>query len=147
MKKLKKNALKGGVSGNNYYICPSCGKQNALSAKYCAFCNTKKPTDIEAQEIATMPKQDSYGFRDRTVINAYPAPAQPYYAQPLQQSANPQGNLPDYYATDEYGRVFKAKVSYGALPCSGPVPIPTPTKIVQVAPINIPLNTSNNTNY
>lgn len=146
MNKLKKNALKSGTGGNNYYICSSCGRENALSASRCKFCKAIKPGAQEAFD-------SNYGYTDRTVKNAYPTPTNPCFAHPLQknvgfveQSSN-FANLPDYYSTDEYGRVFKTNVTYGALPCSAPVPVPTPSKVVQVAPLNVPLNIPNNTNY
>lgn len=157
MNKLKKNALKTGICNDNncYYKCPDCGKQNTLNSKRCVFCNAKRPHNAYEQTIAMQqPKQEYCGFADRTVKNAYPTPPNPAFAVPLPSCGcengnyqlNSLANLPDYYSTDEYGRVFQAKVSYGALPCSSPVPVPTPSKTVQVSAINVPLNLQNNTN-
>lgn len=152
MKKVKNNALNTGAERNGYYCCPDCGKQNKLSAKRCVFCRAKRPTDACQQTLEMQqPSQASYsGFADRTVRNAFPTPPNPCFAVPLPPNGvangnyinNTLANVPDYYSTDEYGRVFKANVTYGALPCSAPVPVPMPSKIIQFSSINIPINTN-----
>ena len=48
-------------------------------------------------------------------------------------------NLAQYTQVDEYGRTFTPIMSYGPLPNSSPVPIATPNKIVQLAPVVTPL--------
>lgn len=158
MNKLKKKALKTGEYKDNkcYFYCSSCGNQNDLAAKRCAFCNAKRPVDAFEQAVSVLEKPaDNCGvFVDRTVANAYPSPTNPCFAVPLPGNGfdsenyvkNSLINLPNYYSTDEYGRVFKTDVRYGAMPCSAPVPVPIPTKTIQVAPINLPINQQNTNN-
>lgn len=156
MNKVKKNALKTGADKDNtyYFYCPKCGKQNTLNAKRCVNCKTKRPEDAYEQALEMLKPKDAYcGYADRTVKNAFPTPLNPIFAVPLSSNSSENGyinnsllNVPDYYSTDEYGRVFKTNVTYGALPCSAPVPVPIPSKIVQVAPINLPYNTNNTNN-
>ncbi|NCA92746.1 hypothetical protein EOM82_05785 [bacterium] len=153
MNKQKKTAISTGADNNGnpmYYYCTECGRLNLLSAKRCLGCNAKRPQD--AYEHAVMPNSNQstpdIGFVDRTVRNAAPKPANPCFAVPMPNGQfdkdtyinNGLNNLPTYYSTDEYGRVFKSKVFYGSLPCAGPVPVPTPSKTIQVSTINTPLN-------
>lgn len=86
---------------------------------------------------------------DRTARNCYPEAPRPVFAAPIPNSTvdvasgyaiNSVINLPNYQCTDEYGRVYQAQISYGPLPVCGPVPVATPSKIIQTQPISVPYN-------
>lgn len=47
--------------------------------------------------------------------------------------------LPVYSSVDEYGRIFSPVMSYAPQPNSAPVPIATPSKIIQLSPIVSPV--------
>ncbi|MBR1747510.1 MAG: zinc ribbon domain-containing protein [Clostridia bacterium] len=158
MKKEKKIALytgKGPDGSEYFYFCPKCKTKNDLNQPYCTYCGKKRPRDayenahvergvLQQQQVAPV-----YGMDiDRTVRNAYPTPVNPAFAVPMPTNGNYDAEnymrntalgLPTYYQTDEYGRVYKAKVSYGAMPCSAPVPVATPAKTVQNPTINVNL--------
>ncbi|MFA5450102.1 MAG: hypothetical protein WC292_06680 [Clostridia bacterium] len=48
--------------------------------------------------------------------------------------------LPVYTSVDEYGRVYNPIINYGPQPHSAPVPIATPSSIVQLTPIVSPVS-------
>ena len=158
MKREKKIALytgKGPDGAQMFYFCPKCKTKNELNLPYCTCCGKKRPRDayenahVERKVAPVPPVTPAYGMDiDRTVRNAYPTPVNPAFAVPMPQNGNydPQNymrntalGLPTYYQTDEYGRVYKAKVSYGAMPCAAPVPVATPAKTVQNPTINVNL--------
>ncbi len=153
-KKEKKRILQTGMDaqGATYtYICPKCGTMNPLNAEYCSYCDKKRPRDaFENSQVQVPQPEPLYGMDiDRTARNAYPTAPNPCFAVPIPQNgnydpasytANHLAGLPVYYQTDEYGRVYKAKVSYGVLPCHYPVPVATPSKQVQTSAINVNLN-------
>lgn len=154
MNKLKKQVLKTGMDDNGaeyFFICPKCKSMNALNMTHCGHCGKKRPRSAYENAQVRQPKpQPLYGADiDRTARNAYPTAPTPCFAVPMPingnyDPANYTGNtmagLPVYYATDEYGRVYRAKVSYGALPCAHPVPVATPAKHIQTSSINVNLN-------
>jgi len=155
MKKEKKRALytgKGPDGALYFYFCPKCKTKNRLNEPFCTCCGKKRPRDAYETmhvENSAPPVTPVYGMDiDRTVRNAYPTPVTPAFAVPMPQNGNydPQNymqntalGLPTYYQTDEYGRVYKAKVKYGAMPCAAPVPVATPAKTVQNPTINVNL--------
>lgn len=153
MNKEKKRILQTGTDshGATYtYICPKCGTMNPLNATTCEYCGKKRPRDAYENAQVQVPKPEPvYGADiDRTVRNAYPTAPNPCFAVPLPTNGkydpqtymnNTMAGLPVYYSTDEYGRVFRAKVTYGVLPCHYPVPVATPTKQIQTPAIDVNL--------
>jgi hypothetical protein len=81
------------------------------------------------QQMQNYPAAGGYGSYP---VN-YPAMQAPQY--PAQQN----GGLPYGHAIDEYGRVYQNSLSFGPLPHSAPVPIPTPSQYIQLAPITVPV--------
>lgn len=152
-RKERKLIIQTGVDANGskyFYYCRKCHSINPLHAVYCGHCGKKRPRDaFENAYIETVQPKPIYGMDiDRTARNAYPAAPAPCFAIPMPTNgnydpenyvANTLAGLPKYYQTDEFGRVYRAKVSYGALPCSYPVPVATPSKHVQTSAINIPI--------
>lgn len=154
MNKEKKQVLITGTDSRGakyFYFCSKCRSINPLNESCCAHCGKKRPRDAyENSHVEAPAERPVYGADiDRTARNAYPAAPAPCFAVPMPANgnydpstyvANTMAGLPTYYATDEYGRVYRAKVSYGALPCSYPVPVATPAKHVQTSAINVNLN-------
>lgn len=157
MRKEKKKILLTGMdsSGAKYfYYCPRCKTINAINEPRCSECGKKRPRNaFDMAHIERPQVTPQYGMDiDRTVRGAYPTPPNPCFAVPMPTNGNYDPStymtntamgLPTYYQTDEYGRVYRAKVSYGALPCAGPVPVATPSKHVQTSAINVPINFNN----
>ncbi len=152
MNKIKKQVLATGIDNAGvkyFYACPKCRTLNPLNAGVCSHCGKKRPRNAFEYARKEQPVPVYGRDIDRTARNAYPAAPQPCFAVPLPANANYHAdnyvanglqNLPVYYATDEYGRVYRAKVKYGAMPCSAPVPVATPTKHIQTPQINVNLN-------
>ncbi len=141
MNKQKKTALSTGADNNGnplYYYCTECGRLNLLNAKRCQGCNAKRPQDAFEHAVIHNNQLSAQNVSNvQRVASNSPTPVNPCYASPANGGAI---TLPEYYSTDEYGRVFKTRVFYGSLPCAGPVPIPTPSKTIQVSSINTPIN-------
>lgn len=154
MNKIKKQILLTGedaYGAKYYYYCKKCKTMNPLNVPNCSHCGEKRPRKAYeyAHVVAPAPVPEYGRDIDRTARNCYPTAPQPCFAVPMPTNGkydpetyvrNSQLNLPTYYMTDEYGRVYRAKVSYGAMPCSAPVPVATPSKVIQTAPINVPVN-------
>lgn len=154
MNKEKKQVLLTGVDAKGakyFYFCKKCKTKNPLNVPTCSYCGQKRPRNAYEYAHVEIPRlTPEYGRDiDRTARNAYPACPQPCFATPLPTNGNYDAqnfvnnavaNLPTYYMTDEYGRVYKAKVKYGAMPCSGPVPVATPSTTIQTSAINVNLN-------
>lgn len=87
-----------------------------------------------------------------TMQTAGPAYAMPNTgAFPVVGNGMPMG-LPQYTSYDEYGRAYSPAMTYGPQPNSAPVPIPTPSMVVQLTPIIspvafVPYNTQNEPLY
>ncbi|HOO22553.1 MAG TPA: hypothetical protein PKY53_02605 [Clostridia bacterium] len=87
-------------------------------------------------------------FADENVgfSNPIPTPDAPGIVLPIPNATRVVDNgfgkteLPAYMCRDQYGRVYQVPVHYGALPVSGPVPIPVPSQASQVQPIVIPVD-------
>lgn len=86
-------------------------------------------------------------FARQPRLEPYPAAQQPAQAiiMPQQGPYQVVGNgmpmgLPTYTAKDQYGRVFSPIINYGPQPHSAPVPIATPSSIVQLTPIVSPVS-------
>ncbi|MGN1042596.1 MAG: hypothetical protein ACI4SK_03825 [Christensenellales bacterium] len=155
MNKVKKQALLTGEDSNGakyYYYCKTCKTMNPLNVPVCSHCGKKRPRNafeyVHVVQPAPAATQEYGRGLDRTARNAYPAAPNPCFAVPLPTNGNydpttyannSAANLPTYYMTDEYGRVYRAKVTYGAMPCSAPVPVATPSKTIQTAAINVKL--------
>ncbi len=154
MKKEKKQVLLTGQdsSGAKYfYYCKKCKTINPLNVPNCSHCGEKRPRNAYEYAHVVAPKAvPEYGHDiDRTARNAYPTAPQPCFAvpmpgngnyDPVTYARNSQVNLPTYYMTDEYGRVYRARVSYGAMPVNAPVPVATPSKVIQNPTINVNIN-------
>lgn len=154
MDKVKKHVLATGVDeyGAKYsYFCPHCKCINPLNMQYCTKCGKKRPRKAYENAYVEQPKVTPlYGEDiDRTARNAYPTAPNPCFAVPMPTNgnydpanyvANYRMRIPDYYMTDEYGRIYKAKVSYGPMPCAAPVPVATPSKHIQTPSINVDIN-------
>ena len=155
MSKLKKTALKSGIDTDGtqlFYSCDKCGAVNYLNDKKCPLCKKKRRSDAyeQAMQSAKRPRtqQEQY-YVDRTARACAPAPVSTAFAVPLPTDPafdsatytnNRLAGLPEYFSTDEYGRVYKARVTYRSLPCAGPVPVPAPSEVVQTTAINVPIN-------
>lgn len=154
MNKTEKKILQTGEDAfgtKYYYYCKRCKTMNALNVPRCENCGEKRPRKALEYAHTVAPRQSvEYGHDvDRTARNCGPEPVQPCFAVPMpnngnydpaEYARNSRLNLPTYYMTDEYGRVYRAKVHYGAQPCSAPVPVPIPSKVVQTTPIVTPIN-------
>ncbi len=148
MDKVRKKALKTGVDENLQrldYVCPTCGMLIPLGAKRCPGCHAKRPQDAyeralaersrKAAEAAQRTASTTIADRTTTIL---PSPKAPCYSSVgtttnscYATNAMQQLGVPKYYSVDEYGRVFEMPLSYKPLPVAGPVPIATPSKVVQ----------------
>ena len=155
LSKEEKRALMTGLDENNVrlnYTCPECGWTISLQATRCPKCGNKRPKDayklaLFARNTAKMAKSSVYA-PDRTV-KVTPIPKKPHYAgvtinDALRQTYATEElsimGIPKYYSADEYGRVYEAPVSYQPINGGAPVPITTPTKVIQTESITVPVN-------
>jgi len=147
----RSKALKLGIDNNGnplYYSCERCHGINELHEKNCPHCGKKRRKDAYEQSLAmAQHKQQAESARyyvNRTAANCMPSQSRTGFScslptngdfDPETYAHNQIHGVPDYYMTDEFGRVYKARVSYGPLKNPGPVPISTPSPVVQNAPI------------
>ena len=86
-------------------------------------------------------------FARQPIAGPYPMAQQSAPVMPMPQQGPYQvvGNgmpmgLPVYTSVDQYGRVFSPIMTYGPQPHSAPVPVATPSSVVQLTPIVSPVS-------
>lgn len=157
MDKKQKWALKTGVDEYDnklHYFCPNCGWDISLMHKKCPKCGAKRVKDAYQRAIAV--RNDALRAARKTAVyvpdrtaEKLPAPKAPCFAAPgvedaynscYATNAMAQLGVPKFYSSDEYGRVFEMPVCYKSLPVAGPVPVPAPSKTIQVDAIKVPID-------
>lgn len=108
-------------------------KSNKISSARAAFSGD----GVErARNLAKQPMAGPYPMAQQ------PAPTMTMPQQGAYQvvgNGMPMG-LPVYTSVDQYGRVFSPIMTYGPQPHAAPVPVATPSSMVQLTPIVSPVS-------